>query len=356
VPRMILIAVAVLAVTLGHYTIPPVHGGVHDLMQRVYYLPIVLAGFWYGLRGGLLTALAVGLLYLPHIFLHWGGAHHGNVEKFLELVLYLVVGGVTGGLADRLRAANRGLVGAYESLREKSNLLLAAEEQLGQAQRLAALGELSAELAHEIRNPLGAIKGSAEIFRDRLPAGDPLREFALILCREADRLNAVLEGCLEMARRGQPREGADPVAAVREVVELTAVQAQRAGVRLSVRLPERLPAVTATAGSLRQVFLNLTLNAIQAMPRGGELTVEGGCTRKEVQLRFSDTGVGLSPQQLERAFQPFFTSRERGTGLGLTIAQRLIAGAGGRIEVSSEQGRGAVFTLSFPMRVEQEAA
>lgn len=348
--RISLIAGMVLVVTVGHYTMPTAHVALHDLMQRLYYLPIILAGFWFGRGGGLLTGSVVCAVYLPHIFMQWGGAHTGNVEKFLEMVVFLSVGTITGALADRLRGANSQLREAYDTLRQRSNQLLLAEEQLGRSGRLAALGELSAELAHEIRNPLGAIKGAAEIIRDKVASPDPLREFAVILSKETDRLNAVVEGTLAMARRRvTPEQPGNPGEAVRGAAELTHLEAKAAGVEVVLSIPADLPQVLASTASLQQVFLNLALNAVQAMPAGGRLTVSAVAQDEKVQVAFADTGAGIAPSDREQLFTPFFTRRERGTGLGLAISKRLVAGAGGHIQVQSEPGHGSVFTVMLPV-------
>ncbi|MHB8876458.1 MAG: ATP-binding protein [Myxococcaceae bacterium] len=347
--RLVMVSVFVVAITAGHYSLSPGHGGIHDLMQRLYYVPIVLAGLWFGLRGGAITATTSSVLYLPHIFMQWGGAHSGNVEKFLELVLFVAIGVLTGLLADRLRAAHDGQRRAYASLLEKSAQLLRAEEQLGRAERLAALGELSAELAHEIRNPLGAIKGAAEIFRDRLGPQDPLREFAVIQCKEADRLDKVLEGCLAVARRRDaPEEPGSVLEAAQEAVRVTSPEASRAGVELVLDVATGLPRVQASPGSLRQVFLNLALNAIQAMPSGGRLRISGSKGNGRIRVAFADTGPGISAGDREQVFQPFFSRRANGTGLGLAISRRLVAGAGGSIGVESQPGQGATFVVELP--------
>ena len=348
-PRIAWVSALLVLISLGHYSMPMQHEGLHDLMQRLYYVPIILAGTWFGLRGGLLAAGTAALLYVPHIFMQWGGVRSGNIEKFLELILFLVVGIITGALSDRLRAALDGQRRAYEALRERSFDLLRAEEQLGHSERLAALGALSAELAHEIKNPLGSVKVAAEIFRDRIKVDDPLHEFAAILSKETNRLEGVVESCLAMARRQDaPEEPGDAAEAAREVVDTTSIQASRAGVTVTLDLPDHLRRVRASQPSLRQVFLNLALNAIQVMPAGGRLTIVGRAAGSSARLSFTDTGPGIAPQDHEHVFQPFFTRRANGTGLGLAISRRLVAGAGGRLTVESAPGKGATFHVDLP--------
>jgi len=204
--------------------------------------------------------------------------HHpvSQPEQYLEILLYNVIGGLTGFLAGReleqkqahQMAAQR-LAESYRTLSAQADQILEIEEQLRRADRLSTLGELSAGLAHEIRNPLGSIRGTAEILKDGVDPDDPRHEFAEILIKEVDRLNLVLENFLRFARQA-PREGeaCNLNTVVREVLDLTRRQAERSNVAVAVRLAE-LPPLAGDSGQLRQALLNLVLNALQAMPDGG---------------------------------------------------------------------------------------
>ncbi len=357
--RLIFLVVLVLAITSLHYLTTIQKAQFHDIYRRLYYLPIVLGGLWFSLRGGVVTAIAISILYAPHVLFQWGHHPTSNPEQYLEILLYNVIGFVTGFLTERektlrirhQKAAER-LEESYGKLREQADLILEIEEQLRRADRLTALGELSAGMAHEIRNPLGSIRGTAEILKDAFDPTDRRYEFAQILIKEADRLNRVVQDFLAFARPAPVERGRFPIReALEEVILLTAQQAAKAGVVTAVE--GEGGAVAADREQLKQAFLNLVLNAIQAMPQGGRLTMALESTGGEVLVRFTDTGQGIASAHLDRVFNPFFTTRPGGTGLGLAITHRIVQGNGGRLEVSSELGVGTTFTMALPRAAEE---
>lgn len=232
--------------------------------------------------------------------------------------------------------------------------------------RLAALGEMAAGIAHEIRNPLGAIKASAQYLTE--PGGDPTdaREFLDIIVEEVDRLNRVVGSFLDYARPG--KADASPIdvnAAVQRTMQLLAPETNAAGSTTQLALADDLPPVRIDPEQLRQVIINLVQNALQAMAMtdGGDLRVEtvtrtreqlGGGTRRFVEIRVNDTGPGIPAEVREKLFLPFFTTKDRGTGLGLAISQRIVTAAGGLIEVRSHSGVGTTFIVRLPA-VEESA-
>lgn len=359
--RLALLAASILGISLSHYLTPLHLPMLHDILQRLYYIPIILAAFWFGLRGGLVSSIVVSIMYAPHILFQWGIHPSLELEKFLEILLYNVVGGITGFLSqqeelrrEELERTARGLEESYRKLQKQTDLIIGIEEQLRRAERLSALGELSAVLAHEIRNPLGSIRGTAEILRDDFRPGDRKYEFLEILVKETDRLNRVVEDFLGLARPVQvERETCDLMAELREVVSLASSEASAAGVRLELS-EAKLPLVRGDREKLRQVFLNLILNGVQATPRGGRVVMTaavvpaGEDSPSVVELAFSDNGAGIAPEFLSRIFEPFFTTKEGGTGLGLAIAQKIIESHGGSLLVTSEPGRGTTFRVKLP--------
>lgn len=197
--QMLVIIGGIIGVTLLHYFTPLTEPVLHDIFQRLYYLPIILAAYWFGLAGGIGTALVVSFVYTPHIIYQWGGhpGHHAmEMDRYLEMVIYNLVGGVTGFLSqqekrrrEQLERTAAGLEESYRRLQKQSDVIIRIEKQLRRAERLSVLGELSAVLAHEIRNPLGSIRGTAEILKDDYRPGDRKHEFLEILIKESDRLN-----------------------------------------------------------------------------------------------------------------------------------------------------------------------
>ena len=358
--RLAIIAGLLLLITALHYLTTTQKVGAHDVYRRLYYVPIVLGGLWFALRGGILTSILASLLYMPHVLFHW--QHHPSIalEQYLEIVLYNVIGGLTGFLAQReqqqrirYQKAAETLENSYQKLREQADQIIEIEEQLRRADRLSALGELSAGMAHEIRNPLGSIRGTAEILRDGVAPDDPKQEFAEILVREVDRLNRVLEDFLRFARPDPVEVGRFVLQhVIGDVLDLTRQQAVRNNVDVAAELGDEIE-IPGQGEQVKQAFLNLVLNALQAMPNGGALEVSLRVLPQEVQVLFSDSGPGIAPEDRERIFNPFVTTRNSGTGLGLAITQRIIQGHGGRIMLDSRPGEGACFTVCLP-RSQQE--
>jgi signal transduction histidine kinase len=230
--------------------------------------------------------------------------------------------------------------------------------------RLAALGQMAAGLAHEVKNPLGAIKGAAQLLSE--PQGgeklDPsTKEFLSIIVEEVDRLNRVVGSVLDYARPSKGNPGAvDVNAVVRRTLQLLA--SDRAECAFDFELAPELPAVRADAEQLHQVLMNLVQNAIQAMKGAGVITVSTRVRPARslpyvttappapdfVEISVRDAGPGIAPQVLKNLFVPFFTTKEKGTGLGLAISQRMVEGVGGRIEVVSHPGAGSTFSVLLP--------
>jgi signal transduction histidine kinase len=241
-------------------------------------------------------------------------------------------------------------------------------EKMKERDRLAALGEMAAGLAHEIRNPLGAIKGAVQYLDPQsLPGADG--EFVGVIIEEVDRLNSVVTQFLEYSR---PLRSTFTSVGLNDVVvrtmKLLAGHGMPTNVEVQLDLAPELPAVSCDVDQLKQVFINLALNAAQAMPRGGRLTVatrrprsnewhladdEPRYLKDQVELRFIDTGEGIAEDVRERMFIPFYTTKEKGTGLGLAICQRIVKNHGGTIEVESKLGEGTQFVIRLPTNLEK---
>ena len=354
--RVAVIAGLLLMVTALHYLTTTQQVGAHDVYRRLYYVPIVLGGVWFALRGGIATSVLASLLYVPHVLFHW--QHHPEMalEQYLEIVLYNVIGCLTGFLAQRERQQKlryqktaETLEESYRKLREQADQIIEIEQQLRRADRLSALGELSAGMAHEIRNPLGSIKGTAEILRDGVSADDPKLEFAEILIKEVDRLNRVLEDFLRFARPAPVEQGRfSPNKIVADVLDLTRQQAMRNQVEVEVALDDDIE-IHGLGEQVKQALLNLVLNALQAMPEGGKLNISTKILEHEIMIRVQDNGPGIAREDQERIFNPFVTTRDSGTGLGLAITQRIVHGHEGHIELQSQPGEGASFTIYLPL-------
>lgn len=447
----------------------------HEFYRRLYYLPILYAAFVFGVRGGLLAAIAAAILYTP-----WGEPAGARpllgiaVDDGLELVMYLVMGVLFGRLRDLeerkthdLRQVSARLEEAYRALEERAMQLIAIQdytqsilrsvtsgvltvgpdcsiatvnpaaerilgiaedavtarslpaifredgglsadvrkvlegriprtmrdvrlvtvdgkvvhaqvsvsrmrdvggrklgavvtvedvsdvkaltEQLIRADRLAAMGELTAGVAHEVRNPLGIIRASVQLMEDAECSRERVRGAGEVIKQEIDRLDRVIKALLDFGRPAPPTMRPVSVSQVLEDVALfSRTFARQAHVRVVERYSDTAPEVVADPEQLKQVFVNLISNAVQAMPGGGTLTIETGAQEGFVFIRFRDTGPGISDGVRDKIFDPFVSTRDEGTGLGLTIVHRIVDEHDGHIEVTSEPGNGTAFTVWLP--------
>jgi two-component system, sporulation sensor kinase E len=481
--REVLIIAAMLAViTILHLFTSPSREELHLLYRSTYFLPVLYAAWTFGATGGLLTAIAAGLLFGLHAELAQQGLLGAHIDNLFEIVMYLVVGGLFGRLrdieerkTDDLVQLSRELEEAYRTLEERAVQLMsirdytqsilrsttsgvmtfgpdgsvatanfAAErmlgmtetemvprpvtslfsddgglgadvgkvvagrtprtmreltlvtrngktihaqasvsrmrdvrggtigavltledisevkvltEQLMRADRLAAMGELTAGVAHEVRNPLGIIRASVQLLEDSKGDADRIREASGVIKQEIDRLDKVIKALLDFGRPSQPTlRRVDVNEVLSEVVLFTRKFASRGGVEIVEEFGAPLPRVEADPDQVKQIAVNLISNAVQAMEEtGGTVTVSTRAADGYVQLVFTDDGPGMRPEMLGRLFDPFYSTRDQGTGLGLTIVHRIVDEHDGHIEVESEPGRGTTFTVSLPA-LDDEAA
>ncbi len=274
----------------------------------------------------------------------------------MEIVMYNVVGSVTGLLAQReqertlqLQRTAEGLEESYHKLQLQSERVITVEKQLRQAEKLSTLGEMAAVLAHEIRNPLGSIRGTAEILKDDYRPGDPKHEFIEIQIKETERLNRVVEDFLRMARQ-QPVERHD--CSLREeletIVTLVARDAEDRGIALQFEAAPHEGIVRGDGEKLRQAFLNIVINALQATPSGGNVNILLNTFESGLEITFRDSGAGIAPDDLQRIFEPFYTTKPDGTGLGLAVTRKIIEAHGGTLVVESEPGNGTTVVVRLP--------
>jgi two-component system NtrC family sensor kinase len=268
-----------------------------------------------------------------------------------------------GLLAASFNRMTESLAGAEARLRElmenlerqvdeRTAALRQAQAQLVQSEKLSSLGRLAASVAHEINNPLSGILTYAKLLVRQLEAGRfdeatrqaCLRQLALV-AREAERCTAIVHNLLDFARQRPPAMKVLAIASVLdEALSLVAHKTELQNVAI-VRDYQAVPAVEGDPGQLRQAFVNIALNACDAMPQGGTLTVRlfaapGAAGRAEVVVEFVDTGTGIAPEHLPKVFDPFFTTKQKGTGLGLSVVYGIVDRHGGRLDIESQPGRG----------------
>ncbi len=237
-------------------------------------------------------------------------------------------------------------------LEEKNQLLIKAKEDLVRAEKLAAVGELAAGVAHEINNPMAIIRGNAELLQMAIPAANPCREEADIIAQQVGRVERIVASLLQFARRERRYlEKTNINRLLDEILGQVGHQVPLTGIMVRKEFAPELAQVNGDDGQLRQVFTNLILNAVQAMPDGGTLTVttEEDIPAEVCVVTVGDTGIGIAPDNLQQIFNPFFTTKATGTGLGLSVSYGIVKDHGGSITVWSEEEKGATFTVSFPL-------
>ncbi len=334
--EILIIGLSVIILSLLHYITPIDKPLLHDLYRRLYYVPIIFSAFSFGLTGALITSMVVSLVFLTHVFHRWGQIHLQTYDALFEIILYNIVAWVSGTL-----------VGKERKRREE---LKKAQAELIQANKYKVIGELATGIAHEIRNPLGSIRGSLEILRKDYKPEDTKYEFLNILLKEVKRLNKVITDFLNYAKPALPNLiDTDINQLISETVLILSPQAVKKEVSLKTELEKNLPRIKADPSQLKQAFINLILNSLEAIEDKGEITLSAHQDKNRLKIVFQDNGKGMSEETKSKILTPFFSTKEGGTGLGLGIVERIIQNHKGEIKVESKLGKGTIFTLSFPI-------
>ncbi|MFO7605989.1 MAG: ATP-binding protein [Desulfurivibrionaceae bacterium] len=355
----VVLLLVVIAIGLLHFFTPGDLGVYHAAYRRFSYFPIVLGAIWFGLRGGIFFAVLSSVAFIPHLFLYLGDDPRIYLNELVEVVLYLAAGALTGFIAsreaklrDKYRKLSEELEEAYERLHHESEVLLEVENQLGANQKLSALGELSASLAHEIKNPLSSLRGTAEIILDEFPEGHPKREFGEIMLKEVDRLNATVNEILQYSK-GQTTVGSDQppeplTEVVNRVARLLESYLRKKAVTLDIDACLEADLFLVDGSKMSQVFLNIILNAIDVLSGNGRIRVKIRPDGEEMVVAISDNGPGIPEDMRRDIFKPFVSSKEHGTGLGLSISAKIVESLGGRIDVAESSEGGACFSVTLP--------
>jgi signal transduction histidine kinase len=305
-------------------------GGFASELHLAFILLVALHAFYFGVATGLGAAAASAGLY--GIAVNWPPPMPGFATR---VAFFALVGLCMGVLAEQAR--------------RRRELFESQQEQLMRSDRFATVGELAAGLAHELRNPLAGIAGALHVLGNELEPGDERCTLIKDVQAQIGRMNQTLSRLLQHARPAKPERVEVDINAL---IEQSLQFVPRGSIEVVRRLGPSLPRVEVDPNLVHQVFLNILVNARQAMPHGGRLTVEsrvhGSNSRRSVEVLISDSGIGIDPNDLNRIFQPFFTTKSQGTGLGLAIAARVIEQHAGRITVDSTVGEGTTFTVVLP--------
>lgn len=457
-----IISVCILLISVLHYWAISYDTPVHNFYRLLYYIPIILAAFNFGFKGGVITSLIVGFIYSPFMLLSIGTFGWQTVNELIDIVLYFAVGVITGTLVEKknisllkldnelkryvllenytnsiiqsiksgviavnndmlitminqgskeilgiendcmgqsftevfaccesvkekiyelmqknqigenieviriregkevtikisvfplnLEGSRKGLVIILDDITEMKKL----QQQLQRNDKLAALGELSTGIAHEIRNPLGIIKAIEQTMKKELKNNlEAVKELEMI-DEEVERANRVVKSLMEFGRPSKDEKAIYSINTLLEdILTITGKYTLQNGVCVEFHKSD-IQNCFVDKEQLKQAFINIIFNAVQAMPQGGRLTIKTQCRGKDyIKVLFKDTGMGIPESQLEKIFNPFYTTKVEGTGLGLPIVHRIIEEHEGRINVFSRVGEGTTFELSLPVSKEE---
>jgi two-component system sensor histidine kinase HydH len=284
------------------------------------------------------------------------GAARGSILRDQELELERPPGGEripislsAAPLKDEL-GQDMGQVLLIRDLREIREL----KESIRRSERLASLGRLAAGIAHEIRNPLSSIRGFAQFFHKRFTGHQEEQEYAAIMVREVDRLNRVITELLDFARpRELRREPCSLEKIIDDALQLLAMELTAKKVLVEKNYEGELPLIRADQEQLSQAFLNLLLNALHAVGEGGIISIGLQQYPGHSKISLADNGYGILPGDMEKIFEPFFSSKRQGTGLGLAIVNQIVENHGGEISVTNRDGGGTVFSIDLPVNCDR---
>ncbi|WP_073028166.1 ATP-binding protein [Desulfosporosinus lacus] len=357
---LIAIGLVIAILTTIHYTNYHYAVDYHILLQFAYYIPVIYAAMRFGPAGGILSSFVITLLFLP-LMSHFQDTltPAAKYTQWVEVGLINIIGWLTGFLSEEERKAKRKYKLALtvqkelvEKIKREGQERQRLESEIRQTERLTALGHMSAGLAHEIRNPLGIMKVSIQMLaQEKGDDGDGVvTQYCRVLLEECERLNRLVSEFLSFARpkdpvRGKIRLGKlldEGVTLIQPALQQNHIQLEQA--RDAVDDQE----VEVDPDQIKQVFLNILLNAIDAQGEGGVIYLEGVQLDGFVGFAVSDEGPGISPDDLPYIYDPFFTMKEKGTGLGLSVVHRILDQHGGRISTVNRRDRGVRVEILLP--------
>ena len=340
-------------ISVLHHATPSSHLHWHNVLQHLYYVPTVLAALLFGWRGGLAAGLLAGASHLPDILQTLSQSPDYAIEQMVEIPVLCFVGVLTGVFSDRDQRQRKDLEKTTSRLTEVYRELQQNFEQMKRAERLFAVGQLAAGLAHELRNPLGSVAGAAGILHRNAHLEPKLQECLEIINKESQRLNRLLTDFLDFARPRPPKyQPMNVDSLLNSVVQLAAHGVGRNGITLRTDVAPQLPSVEGDLEMLKQMLLNLVINAIQAMPGGGEVVVSATLRDGQLLIRVQDHGCGIAAECRDKIFDPFFTTKEKGTGLGLPVAHQIVEQHGGILTAEANPDCGMTFSAQLPLRHE----
>ena len=325
--RLSVIVAAICVITLLHYRTAPNAGISHVILRELYFLPIILGGFWFGLRGGLSIALIISLLYGPLVLMGSDRISAHDFGNIMEIILFNLMGGLLGWLKDRET--------------EQQN-------RLRQAESLAAMGRATVMIAHDLKTPLVTIGGLARQLTGKIDSETPESEKIMVIRQQAERLEKLVMDMLFFAKpMGLSLKSHNLCNLLNKAKEAASQTAHGKEVKIDIAAEEACNCYL-DYDKMMQVFINLFANAIEASPQGETVSVSLHHYAAELIVDVSDRGIGVSENIKDKIFEPFVTGKKKGTGLGLPISKKIVEAHAGKLEYWHNIDSGVTFRISIP--------
>jgi two-component system sensor histidine kinase HydH len=332
-----------------------ISGSVSSHYYLITLLPVVSAATYLGALGTLAFSIVAATSYLSLLLLvNWNRYYVDPYDQriiALRALFIVIIGQLVNLLGEAIRSQSAKYKAVADQLSETNKQLREAEAAVRRSERLAALGQLSAGLAHELRNPLGTIKASAEMLsRNVADENEVSREVAGYISTEVDRCNSLVTRFLDFARPLAVQLAPTDLAQVIDrSIEMAGREARQRDITVYRNYAPDIPPLPLDAELMERVFFNVLQNAIQASAPGSSITVKSRAAGEMVEVSIIDRGSGIDPKLIETIFNPFVTTKPDGVGLGLAIVSRIIDRHSGRMTVESQPGEGSVFHICLPM-------
>ncbi len=325
--KLVVLAVLIGGILALHYLTLHEKALHHAVYRMLFYLPLVLGSFWFGLRGAAGVSAAVALFYLPFVYQQWRGIDR-DFSILLEGALYVFIALVLGHLSEKERREQAARV---------------------EAERLAGIGRAVAEIAHDMKSPLMAIGGFVTQVSRKLPSDDPGRKKLDLVVRETSRLESMVREMLDFGRPLELRKSAEDLnRLVEDCVEACRPIADKQGVEIRTELGPDLPPLALDRNRFNQVVMNLITNAVQASASGETVLARTRREGDEAVLDLRDHGRGIREEDRDKVFEPFVSTKKGGTGLGLPIVKKIVEAHGGRVLWRANPEGGVTFSVRQP--------
>ena len=327
--RVLLIVFLVMSIAALHYSTGMSRHKYHILYHGLFFLPVILGGFWFGLRGALSTSAGISIVLIPSTVMHWNAFSSDDFNNIMEVVLYNAVGAISGILRDRE---------------------LVHQQRLREAESLAAMGRALSSVAHDMKTPLIAIGGFTLWVKRHLNTQNPCHEKLDIVIKETTRLENMVKDMLDFARPlelHRVEESIDRL--IQESLAVVEMVAKARRVRIESQFLGRIAPVPLDGMRIKQLLINLVVNAVQASPEGETVRVVCHQEQGRMVIDVRDLGPGIAQDLRGSIFSPFFTTKKEGTGLGLPIVKKIAEAHDGSLEILDNPDRGVTFRVILPL-------